>query len=119
MPMKRENYPPNWEDISKYIRFIRAENQCECAGECGSHDGDCDAVNYENHPVTGSKVVLTVAHLDHDTTNNEYDLKNRHIGNLKAMCQRCHLNYDAEHHAKNRALSARQAEIDAGQLELI
>lgn len=40
------------------------------------------------------KVVLTIAHLDHDTNNNE-------DSNLKAMCQRCHLLYDKHHHIKN------------------
>lgn len=27
--------------------------------------------------------------------------------NLKAWCQRCHLNYDKEHHAQTRAQSSR------------
>lgn len=39
-------------------------------------------------------VVLTIAHLDHDTTNNDYS-------NLKALCNRCHLRYDIEHHKRN------------------
>jgi cytochrome c556 len=39
-------------------------------------------------------IVLTIAHLDHDITNNDYN-------NLKALCQKCHLNYDKEHHSKN------------------
>jgi tRNA(Ile)-lysidine synthase TilS/MesJ len=41
------------------------------------------------------KIVLTVAHLDHNLSNNDYS-------NLKALCQKCHLNYDKEHHSKNR-----------------
>lgn len=41
------------------------------------------------------KVVLTIAHLDHDTSHNDYS-------NLKALCQRCHLNYDKEHHKRTR-----------------
>ena len=41
------------------------------------------------------KIVLTVAHLDHDVTNNNND-------NLKLMCQRCHLRYDAKHKAQKR-----------------
>lgn len=39
-------------------------------------------------------VCLTIAHLDHDITNNDYS-------NLAALCQPCHLRYDAEYHAKN------------------
>jgi len=41
------------------------------------------------------KVVLTIAHLDHDITNNDY-------ANLKALCQFHHLRYDAVHHKETR-----------------
>ena len=41
-----------------------------------------------------TKIVLTIAHLDHDKTNNEYD-------NLAALCQKCHLGIDIKHHMKN------------------
>jgi len=40
------------------------------------------------------RVVLTVAHLDHRPENCADE-------NLKALCQRCHLRYDAEHHQAN------------------
>jgi hypothetical protein len=30
----------------------------------------CRVPNYSAHPVTGSKVVLTIGHLDHDPRNN-------------------------------------------------
>ena len=39
-------------------------------------------------------IVLTVAHLDHNILNNDFS-------NLKALCQKCHLDYDKEHHKKN------------------
>ena len=55
----------------------------------------CKAVNGQPHPVTGSRVVLTVAHLDHTPENNADD-------NLRAMCQRCHLAYDREEHQRSR-----------------
>lgn len=41
------------------------------------------------------KVVLTVAHLDHDPANNDPE-------NLKALCQRCHNGHDAAHRAESR-----------------
>jgi hypothetical protein len=53
-------------------------------------------------------VVLTIAHLDHDTTNNE-------DSNLAALCQRCHLTYDAKLHAEN---SRWTREAKSGQLNL-
>lgn len=43
---------------------------------------------YVNKPVT---VVLTIAHLDHDEEN--HDVK---LDRLGALCQLCHLRYDAK-----------------------
>lgn len=98
MPIKPENrarYPKNWKQIRAAI-LERAGHQCE-----GSPDfPDCRAVNYEPHPETGSKVVLTIAHLDHVPENCDHS-------NLMAWCQRCHLNYDKHHHAKNSAKTRR------------
>lgn len=85
MPIDYTQYHPKWKLISKLIRFNRAKNKCEW----------CHAINYEPHPVTGSKVVLTVAHIDHDKTNNRFS-------NLAALCQRCHLKHDINQHVANR-----------------
>lgn len=86
MPIRPENkarYPKDWPAISRRIRE-RAGQRCE-----GSPlFPDCRAENGQPHPVTGSRVVLTVAHLDHVPENCGDD-------NLKAMCQRCHNRYDA------------------------
>ncbi len=99
MPIRPENkarYPKNWKQIADGIRE-RAGQKCE-----GSPDyPDCKAENGKPHPLTGSKVVLTVAHLDHQPENCEPD-------NLKAWCQKCHLNYDKHHHAKT-AYATRKA----------
>lgn len=46
--------------------------------------------------MTGSVVWLQTAHLDRNPWNND-------PANLKAMCPKCHLAYDAEQHAANRA----------------
>ena len=74
-------YPPDWKQISLRIRSGRAGNRCECEGECGTgHDGRCEARNGQPHPVSGSSVVLTVAHLDRDPRHNDE-------ANLRAMCQ--------------------------------
>jgi 5-methylcytosine-specific restriction endonuclease McrA len=85
MPIDYKEYHPKWSLISRLIRFKRANNCCEW----------CGAKNYQPHPITGSKVILTVAHLDHDKQNNNFS-------NLKALCQKCHLNYDLPHHINNR-----------------
>lgn len=44
-----------------------------------------------------TKIILTIAHLDHDKLN--HDVK---LDRLKALCQRCHLKYDMSHHVDNR-----------------
>ncbi|NUQ98260.1 MAG: hypothetical protein HOY79_17510 [Streptomyces sp.] len=113
MPIKPENralYPANWQAISKRIRFDRGAGQCECDGRCGAvpHDDErCTAVHGQPHPHTGSKVVLTTAHLDHDPGNCD-------DANLMGACQRCHLNYDKEHHANSRRASKAAAGTGGG-----
>lgn len=107
MPIRPENrarYPGNWRAISLWVRRDRAKWKCE----------DCGAENGKPHPITGSRVVLTVAHLDHQPENCAPD-------NLRAWCQRCHLRYDAAHHATNarRTREARsgQAALDLGRAD--
>ena len=91
MPIKPENrsrYPKDWPQIRAAI-LERALHRCE-----GSPDFPrCNVMNHTLHPETGSMVVLTIAHLDHTPENCA-------PSNLRAMCQRCHLNYDKQHHAQ-------------------
>jgi hypothetical protein len=104
----RDRYPPDWPQISERIRFGRAGGRCECEGECGrgTHDGRCP--NRHGQPAygTGSKVVLTTAHRDHQP-------ENCNPANLFAACQGCHLHYDREHHAQTAART-RAAALAAG-----
>lgn len=105
MPIRPENvarYPSNWKEISAAIKE-RAGNRCECEGECGrgTHEGRCPNVQYGEAYGTGSKVVLTTAHLDHTPENCD-------PSNLRAMCQGCHLHYDREHHAETAYRTRRE-----------
>lgn len=114
MPIKRENkhlYPLDWAQISKRLRSERANNRCECAGQCQTHHGVCGAVNGQQHPVTGSVVVLTVMHLNHDPSDCRDE-------NLLVGCQKCHLAYDKEHHAETRRRSLIAQQVRAGQMAL-
>lgn len=102
---------------------------CECTGECGvDHASEwcqysdglegilvrmpdtlpkrCQAVHLSLHPVTESKVILTIAHLDHDPRNSADK-------NLKAMCQRCHNRYDAPTRRRN-AIRRRCERLERG-----
>ena len=101
-PENRGRYPTDWPVISRSIRFDRAEGRCECRGECGRpdwhlrpSDGRCENIHGKPATGTGSRVVLTVAHLDHTPENCDPH-------NLRAMCQGCHLHYDRDHHAQTR-----------------
>lgn len=139
MPIReseKARYPKDWPAISQRIRQ-RAGNSCEfCGVENGALGGRKGGVFWKAKPL-GEKllrlewpapgtvawclppdrgdgkglqgdylriirIVLTVAHLDHTPENCADE-------NLKALCQRCHLTYDAKHHAKNAAETRRQA----------
>ncbi len=93
MPIRPENrarYPANWKEIRRAI-LERAGHCCEGSPQ----HPNCRARNHSTHPVTGSLVVLTIAHLDHQPENCEPE-------NLRAWCQRCHNTYDAPMRAAGR-----------------
>lgn len=99
MPIRPENrsrYPKDWPEIRARI-LLRAGWRCE-----GSPlYPECRAIHGKPHPVTGSRVVLTIGHLDHIP---EHCAEH----NLRAWCQRCHLAYDHDHHQRN-AYATRRA----------
>ena len=87
MPIRPENrgrYPKDWARIRAEI-LNRAENCCEGSPRWPT----CSAENCQLHPETGARVVLTIAHLDHQPENCD-------PANLRAWCQRCHNAYDAK-----------------------
>ncbi len=59
MPWNRADYPANWCDEIRPAIFARAQGHCEGSP---AYPG-CRVKNYSLHPVTGSKVILTTAHL--------------------------------------------------------
>ncbi len=118
MPMDRTRYPDDWEQISHRIRFIRAKGRCEGSPQYP----DCRARHGNKHPVTGSIVILTTAHLGTEkpdgTPGDKHDKMDCRTENLAAMCQRCHLAFDRDDHTLQAAITRRQKRIDAGQIEL-
>lgn len=85
-PEMRARYPVYWKILSGFIRFARAKAQCEW----------CGALHGCAHPITGSKVVLTTAHVfDHAPEADRLD-------NLAALCQRCHNRHDRKHRSDGR-----------------
>jgi hypothetical protein len=126
MPISKEKralYPSDWDAISKRIRR-QAGNKCErCKAPNGQivargrgedegtyclFDGG-EVFDDETGKALGRargseydakrfvRIVLTVAHVDHDPSNNAES-------NLKAWCQKCHLAHDkGQHVASARA----------------
>lgn len=104
MPIDYAKYPANWRELRATV-LARAGDRCEGSPAYP----DCRAANHQPHPVTGSRVVLTIAHLFDD------DHATQDLTRLRAWCQRCHLCYDLHKHmARARATRDRKR----GQLEL-
>lgn len=107
MPIDYTKYPPNWKTEIRPAILERAGNRCEF---CGVPNGEIvyrnksrrcrgQSTSYSN--ITPVKIVLTVAHLNHDITDNRPE-------NLRALCQRCHLTHDKEQHAQTRRRNRRE-----------
>jgi hypothetical protein len=118
MPIDYSKYPPNWKTEIRPRIMKRANNTCEGVGCDFKHMEEVWSVKYRDK-TTGwfrdfneadscpktiegrvgrlipnpkkVRVVLTIAHLDHDELNHE--IKDER---LKALCQLCHLRYDAK-----------------------
>ncbi len=126
MPIRPEYrwlYPIDWPQLSALIRFERAQGRCEGCGRshgrmiCHLGDGrwwDPERAAWRDGTgrrirgalevedllvhVRTTRVVLATAHRDHDPTNNR-------PRNLRALCQRCHLQHDREEHRRRRWLT--------------
>ncbi len=124
MPIDYKKYPLNWLSEIRPRIMKRANNTCECDGCDFKHNEEVWAVKRSGKtqgwfrdfeyadklPKSGEakknkktgrvelvpnpkkvKVILTIAHLDHDEINH-----NVTDDRLMAMCQLCHLRYDAK-----------------------
>lgn len=112
MPCDYSKYPKDWKEIRAHI----LEREFNCCKICkalnnakGARDRFGDFIydwqingmgsNAGEHHFGLSipkiiKIVLTVAHLNHDVKDNSDE-------NLAALCQLHHLRHDIEHHRKN------------------
>lgn len=108
MPMRLNDYPPDWHAISARVRQ-RNGGRCEW----------CNAVNGQPHPVTGSRVVLTVAHLGtvhaDGSPGDKHDKFDVREENLASLCMNCHLRFDLPDHMRNASETRRRKREQAGQ----
>lgn len=111
-PERMKRYPGGGTHSKEWKSFRaslldRAGHRCEGTPQ----HPDCRAENGQAHPETGSKVVLTIAHMDHDESHADPD-------RCRALCQRCHLKWDAPHHRQNAAKTrrAKSPQIDIEEL---
>lgn len=113
MPINYKLYPKNWKTEIRPAILERAKHCCEQCSVAnyatGARDMDgnwhsskqiCNMNSdvgygyFGTYGVKDIKIVLTIAHMDHDRTNND-------PSNLKALCQRCHLALDRDQHKAN------------------
>jgi hypothetical protein len=124
MPCDYKKYPANWKTEIVPAVIERAGNCCEKCGlqnhtfvwaiklwikDSGKYKlrslwfrDRSDAEREADGPIRKIKVVLTISHTDHDEENHAVQLDR-----LKALCQICHLRYDAQE--KYRRVSAKWA----------
>lgn len=87
MPIDYKRYPPDWKTRIRPEVLQRANDCCEF----------CGVQNYSIRD--GKRIILTIAHLDHDETN--WDIQ---LDRLRALCQRCHLQYDAQEKKRRKSI---------------
>lgn len=140
--LTKADYPPHWNVLRAMVR-LRADDACECRGECGSDhavwgipEHRCDIPNHarivrdpldpaiwwkeQDAPthhlwLSEFKVVKCVLTIAHLCQDSTCG----DMTHLRAMCQRCHLKLDAQQHVRNAAQTRRQAQVAAGQLVLL
>ena len=109
--------PDDWTAEQVLVRAVRERSggRCECLGECGLHRWHppeprrCVEVNGQPAVWARGMVVLTTAHLNAAGGPCRCEPLCADPDHLRAMCQRCHLRYDAPRHAKHaRATTARK-----------
>jgi 5-methylcytosine-specific restriction endonuclease McrA len=131
-PDQKKFYPKNWRQMSLDIRD-RAHWRCEqCQLPQGALGGRTEAGEWRDALPEGDdgsrlewpragfyalccggltlkiiKIVLTVAHINQDPTDNRRS-------NLIALCQQCHNRLDATHRANSRRDKARRARVIGG-----
>ena len=134
MPIDYKEYPSNWKTEIRPAILKRAGELRDALTNKIMREAECEECGVKNHSLIwrngkgiddweylpegmeseawtfelqrkATKVILTIAHLDHDKLNHNVDLKR-----LSALCQKCHLGHDIKHHAANRKYGRKHSE---------
>ena len=120
-PRFRSLYPPDWPEISRLVRFVRAGGRCEVCGKPHGHevrvlrDGRWfdteshtwrsnrgmpaawpDVVDYAT--VRNVRVIIAACPRDHDPRNSD-------PSNIVALCGAHHLEMDRAEHQRRRRIT--------------
>lgn len=132
MPIDYSRYPPNWKKEIVPRILDRAGHCCEfCQIPNGANahsvplrvqdvdgryklkrfwitsEGDLIRMKAFAYPdIKAVRVVLTIAHLDHDETNHDVP-----DDRLAALCQYCHLNYDSSEKYRRAISKVKPADL--------
>lgn len=137
MPCDYSKYPDNWLTEIRPLILMRAQDCCENCGVPNGVIVMRGITNPARYEIVGTdrsqledwqrdydyfkdamiedgllrpiRIILTIVHLDHDTTHN-------HPENLAALCQRCHLRHDARSHARHAKECPGQTELFANAI---
>jgi hypothetical protein len=141
MTFRAERYPKDWKAIRAQV-LARADERCECRGECGdAHDNGpsvgrsderhrCRAPNgasivrdprtpavwwrRDESPYSYEEEPRSVV-VVLTVAHLDHDERHNDLANLRALCQRCHLKLD---NADNRARRREREAADRGQQPL-
>ena len=111
MPVDYSKYHPDWKDIIRPDILKRDGYKCKVCKVSNRKlfvwenkvrviiEDSLQHNYYLQLKYKISKIVLTVAHLDHNVDNNQYS-------NLASLCQLHHLRHDVQQHVLNRKINA-------------
>lgn len=112
MPMRREAYPPDWNQIALAVKEAAGWICRDCGMQC----------RRPGEPFDTHKRTMSVHHLgaprDDGSPGDPHDKMDTRPCNLLALCAACHLRRDLPIHMQHAAETRRRKKIAAGQLEL-
>lgn len=143
MPIRKQDYPPDWKELSLQVR-TEANWRCEW---CGAPNGEAIRryksvpFRHPNYPGQDYVVWFTVQETDGSyvdpktlswarlrfhgltriiltTAHLDRNSQNNARSNLAALCQRCHLRHDIRQHITNRRYGRHHDKAPQMKMEL-